>query len=138
MRFRCLEAQMKKTYKLLIIDDNEEILSVLSNFLKGKKYDVATANNGLEGMKLFESENGNFDLIITDLIMPNITGVGIISIVKQKCPEMPIIAITGWGEHPEALAIESKADLVLKKPFKLSELDNLISNLIYKKNNNNF
>ena len=126
---------MKKTYKLLIIDDNEEILAILSNFLRGKKYDVVTANNGLDGMKLFKSENGNFDLIITDLVMPNITGVGVISIVKQKFPEIPIIAITGWGEHPEALATESMADLVLKKPFKLSELDNLISNLISKNKN---
>lgn len=128
--------EMKKIYKLLIIDDNEEILALLSNFLMEKKYDVITANNGLEGIKLFEFENGKFDLIITDLVMPNITGVGIISIVKQKCPDMPIIAITGWGEHPEALATESKADFVLKKPFKLSKLNKLISNLISKKNNN--
>ena len=125
---------MKKKYKLLLIDDNEEILVVLSNFLRKKNYNVATASNGLEGMKLFESENEDFDLIITDLVMPNITGIGVISIVKQRCPEMPIIAITGWGEHPEALATESQADSVLKKPFKLSELDNLISNLLSNKN----
>ena len=124
---------MKNTYKLLIIDDNRKILAVLANFLKEKKYDVVTANNGLEGMKLFKSENENFDLIITDLVMPDITGVAVISIVKQKYPEMPIIAITGEGEHPETLAAESKADLVLRKPFKLSELDNLISNLISQK-----
>jgi DNA-binding response OmpR family regulator len=121
---------MKKKYKLLIIDDNEEILSVLSNFLRKKNYSVATASNGLEGMKMFEAENANFDLIITDLVMPHITGVGVISIVKKNYPEIPVIAITGWGEHPEALATESKADLVLKKPFELSELENFISNLL--------
>ncbi|MCJ7618244.1 MAG: response regulator [Desulfobacterales bacterium] len=124
---------MKKEYKLLIIDDNEEILSVLSNFFRKKNYSVVTAPNGLEGMKLFESENANFDLIITDLVMPHITGVGVISIVKKNYPEIPVIAITGWGEHPEALAIESQADLVLKKPFELSELENFISNLLSKK-----
>ncbi len=86
-------------------------------------------------MKLFESEDKDFDLIITDLVMPYITGVGVISIVKQQRPEIPIIAITGWGEHPEALATESQADLVLKKPFVLSELDNLISKLLSKNNN---
>ena len=124
---------MKKKYKLLIIDDNEEILSVLSNFLKKKNYSVVTAPNGLEGMKLFESENANFDLIITDLVMPHISGVGVISIVKKVRPEIPVIAITGWGEHPEALATESQADLVLKKPFELSELENFISDLLSKK-----
>ncbi|MDL1967699.1 MAG: response regulator [Deltaproteobacteria bacterium] len=127
---------MKKKYKLLIIDDDENILAVLSKYLRGKKYAVATASNGLEAIKLFESEGKDFDFIITDLVMPYITGVGVISIVKQKRPEIPIIAITGWGEHPEALATESQADLVLKKPFELSELDNLISNLLSKNNNN--
>ncbi len=131
-----LKTEMKKKYKLLIIDDDKDILAVLSEFLRKKKYAVVTASDGLEAMKLFESENKDFDLIITDLIMPYITGVGVISIVKQKRPEIPIIAITGWGEHPEALATESQADFVLKKPFELSELDNLISNLLSKNNNN--
>ena len=131
-----MEPEMKKKYKLLIIDDDENILAVLSQYLRGKKYAVTTASDGLEAIKLFESEDKNFDFIITDLVMPYITGVGVISIVKQKRPEIPIIAITGWGEHPEALATESQADLVLKKPFELSELDNLISNLLSKNNNN--
>lgn len=130
-----MKNKMKKKYKLLIIDDDKDILAVLSEFLRKKKYIVVTASNGLEAMKLFESEEKDFDLIITDLVMPYITGVGVISIVKQKRPEIPIIAITGWGEHPEALATESQADLVLKKPFELSELDNLISNLLSKNNN---
>ncbi len=124
---------MKKKYKLLIIDDDEENLSVLSSFLRKKSYSVVTASDGLEGMKLFEAEKANFDLIITDLVMPHITGVGVISIVKKIHPEIPVIAITGWGEYPEALAIESQADLVLKKPFELSKLENFISNLLSKK-----
>ena len=131
-----LKTEMKKKYKLLIIDDDKDILAVLTEFLRKKKYAVVTAPDGLEAMKLFESEDKDFDLIITDLVMPYITGVGVISIVKQKRPEIPIIAITGWGEHPEALATESQADLVLKKPFELSELDNLISNLLSNNNNN--
>ena len=130
-----VKTEMKKKYKLLIIDDDKNILAVLSKFLRKKKYTVITASNGLEAMKLFESEDKDFDLIITDLVMPYITGVGVISIVKQQRPEIPIIAITGWGEHPEALATESQADLVLKKPFVLSELDNLISKLLSKNNN---
>jgi len=129
------KSEMKKKYKLLIIDDDKDILAVLAEFLRKKKCAVVTASNGLEAMKLFESEDKDFDLIITDLVMPYITGVGVISIVKQKRPEIPIIAITGWGEHPEALATESQADLVLKKPFELSDLYNLISNLLSKNNN---
>jgi DNA-binding response OmpR family regulator len=117
-------------YRLLIIDDNKEILNTLSDFLLKKKYDVVSASDGLDGLKLLETEKQGFDLVITDLVMPNISGVGLISIIKKKFPEIPVIAITGWGEHPEALATEAHADRVLEKPFDLSKLDILIRELL--------
>ena len=121
---------MDNPYKLLIIDDNKEILTALTDFLSKKKYDVVSASDGLDGLKLLEKEQQGFDLVITDLVMPNISGVGLISIIKKKFPDMPVIAITGWGEHPEALATEAQADRVLEKPFDLSELDTLIRELL--------
>lgn len=119
--------------KILIIDDNEDVLSTLYQFLSHKKYQVVSATNGLDALKLFDAEKEGFDLIITDLVMPSISGVAIIAIVKDKKPHIPIIAITGWGEHPEALATEAKADAVLEKPFELSELEVLIKKLIIKR-----
>jgi len=121
---------MDKPYKLLIIDDNKEILNALYDFFSKKKYEVVSASDGLDGLKLLETEKQGFDLIITDLVMPNISGVGLISIIKKKYPDMQVIAITGWGEHPEALATEAQADRVLEKPFELSELDTLIRELL--------
>ncbi len=119
-------------HKLLIIEDNEDVLKTLSKFFKARKYDVTIASNGLDGLKIIESQGTEFDLIITDLIMPNISGVGIISIVKEKFPQLPVVAITGWGEHPEALAREANADIVLEKPIELVKLDQIISDLISK------
>jgi DNA-binding response OmpR family regulator len=124
---------MTRSFKLLIIDDSAEILAGLSNYLSIKKYDVATAKDGLEGLKLFESEKTGFDLVITDIVMPTISGVGVISILKKKYPETPVIAITGMGEHPEALAIEARADVVLEKPFDLSDLERNITELLAKR-----
>jgi DNA-binding response OmpR family regulator len=121
---------MANPYKLLIIDDNKDILTALNDFLSKKKYDVVSASDGLDGLKLLETEKQGFDLVITDLIMPNISGVGLISILKKNFPDIPVIAITGWGEHPEALATEAQADRVLEKPFDLSELDILIRELL--------
>jgi len=121
---------MNNPYRLLIIDDNKEILTALADFLSKKKYDVVSASDGLDGLKLLEKEQQGFDLIITDLVMPNISGVGLISIIKKKFPDLPVIAITGWGEHPEALATEAQADRVLEKPFDLSELDAVIRELL--------
>jgi DNA-binding NtrC family response regulator len=67
-------------------------------------------------------------------VMPNISGVAIIAIVKKKYADIPIIAITGWGEHPEALAEEAKADVVLEKPFELNELDGFVERELNGKN----
>ena len=121
---------MNKSCKLLVIDDNKEILEALYDFLSKKEYDVVPASNGLEGLKLIENEKQGFDVVITDLIMPDISGVALISIIKKKYPNTRVIAITGWGEHPEALATEAEADYVLEKPFELSDLEKLIKKLL--------
>ncbi len=121
---------MEKPFKLLIIDDSKEVLSVLNRFFSKKKYDVVSAFDGLDGLKLLETETHGIDLVITDLVMPNISGIGVISIIKRKFPDIPVVAITGWGEHPEALATEAQADLVLEKPFELTELEKKIRELL--------
>ena len=120
---------MDPSLKLLIIDDDEPVLANLCYFLRDKKYDVTTASDGLEGLKLFENDQQGFDLVITDIVMPKISGIGLISILKKKYPDTPVIVITGWGEYPEAFAAESQADKVLSKPFELSELDKAINEL---------
>lgn len=121
---------MNKAPSVLIIDDTEEVLTALCKYFKQKNYEVISASNGLDGLKMLESEKDNLDIVITDLVLPNISGVAVISIVKKKFPDMPVIAITGWGEHPEALAKEAHADIVMEKPFKLPELEKAARSLI--------
>ena len=74
---------MEKKYKMLVIDDSKETVAGLYHFFS-RKYEVVTAEDGLEGLKLFESEDAGFDIVITDLVMPYISGVGVISIIKKK------------------------------------------------------
>ena len=123
---------MTKRHKLLVIDDSEEVVDLLTRFLS-QKYDVITAYKGLDGLKAFEAHKGNIDLVITDLVMPEISGVGVISLIKKKYPGTPVIAITGKGEHPVALAMETHADVVLKKPFEFVDLDRYVTELLPKK-----
>lgn len=123
---------MGKLHRLLVIDDSEEIIAGLESYFSGR-YAVTTASNGLDGLKYFEEQEQGFDLVITDLVMPDISGVGVISIIKKKYPGTPVIAITGWGEQPGALATEAEADLVLDKPFELEDLDKIIADLLAKK-----
>jgi len=123
---------MGKNYRILIIDDSKETVNGLESFFS-EKYEVSTAYNGLDGIKEFDNSDGCVDLVLTDLVMPDISGVGVISVIKKKSPEMPIIAMTGWGEHPSALARDAKADLVLNKPFELEDLDRHVAELLVKK-----
>ena len=123
---------MDKKYRLLVVDDSEETVAGLQHFFS-KNDEVYTAADGMEGLKLFEGEKEGFDLVITDLVMPYVSGVGVISIIKKKYPGIPVIAITGWGETPGALATEAQADIVLEKPIELPELDQLVKDLLAKK-----
>jgi DNA-binding NtrC family response regulator len=123
---------MENKPRILVIDDSKETVAGLQSFFNNK-YDVLTAENGLDGLKHFEEVDNGIDLVITDLVMPDISGVGVISIVKKKYPGIPVIAITGWGEHPEALATEADADLVMEKPFELSELDKHVTDMLAEK-----
>lgn len=125
---------MSRTHHLLIIEDNEELLSMLEAYFQEKDYTVAIASNGLDAIKQLETNGDKFDAVITDLVMPNISGVGIISIVKKRFSHIPVIAITGCGNHPETLAREAQADLVLEKPFDLSKLEELIHQMLHRHN----
>jgi DNA-binding response OmpR family regulator len=123
---------MGKNYRILIIDDSKETVDGLETFFS-EKYEVSTAYNGLDGIKEFDKSDGCLDLVITDLVMPEISGVGVISVIKMKSPTMPVIALTGWGEYPGALARNAKADLVLNKPFELEDLDRHVEELLARK-----
>ena len=123
---------MGKNYRILIIDDSKETVEGIGSFFRDK-YDVLTAYNGLDGIKEFDNSDGCVDLVLTDLVMPDISGIGVISVIKKKSPELPIIAMTGWGEHPGALARDAKVDLVLNKPFELEDLDRHVAELLARK-----
>ena len=67
---------------------------------------------------------------ITDIVMPFVSGVGVVTTLKEKYPHIPVIAITGFGKEPEAAAMEKKADFVLAKPVKMSVLKDYITGLL--------
>jgi CheY-like chemotaxis protein len=121
-----LRALMVKK-KILIIEDDEHVLSMMKNYFEFLGYEVVTATNGMEGLKIAESET--YHLIITDIVMPYVSGLGIISVIKEKYPAIPVIAITAYGESPEKLAAERQADVILRKPFEMDKLKSHVEHL---------
>ena len=113
---------------ILIIEDDPDVLSTLVKQLKYFGFEVITASDGMEGMRKLDA--GGYDLLITDIVMPFISGVGVVTALKEKTPHIPVIVMTGYGKEPEAAAMEQKADIVLAKPVKMSVLKDTIENLL--------
>ena len=126
---------MAELNRLLIVDDDKDILSTFYEFFNSMNYEVKTASDGFAALKLLKDKANFFDCLITDLVMPNISGVGLISIVKKEYPDMKIIAMTGYGDHPGALASEAEADCVLFKPIDLFKIENIVAELLINKDN---
>lgn len=81
--------------RILVIDDDEQVLNMLYESLTREGYDVFTASNGEQGLKLFRQEP--VDLIITDIIMPEKEGIETIIELRQDFPDVKIIAMSGGG-----------------------------------------
>ena len=102
--------------RVLVIEDEEHIREMLVELLVPAGYTVETAADGLEGLARFQS--GSYDVVITDLSMPERSGLEVASAVKQMAPGTPVILITGWGDLLDPARIqESGVDLMLVKPF---------------------
>jgi len=117
---------MKKT--LFIIEDDNNVLAMMQNYFEYLGYRIITASNGMDGLKMVESEQ--YDLVITDIVMPYVSGVGIITVIKEKTPGLPVIAITAYGKNPERLAAEKQADIILRKPFEMEKLKEHVIKLL--------
>src|SRR5579871_1908541 len=104
--------------KILIIDDEPTLRTMLRDALE-PPHSIVEAGNGIEGMKAFAAEA--FDLVITDIIMPDQEGIETIVEMRRTKPEQKIIAMSGGGRTRtvEFLKIAEKlgANRVLKKPF---------------------
>jgi DNA-binding NtrC family response regulator len=118
----------KQEKTILVIEDDPDVLAMLIKHLKHQGFDVVTAKDGMQGLKKLKA--GGYDLVITDIVMPYVSGTGLVTALKESKPHIPVIAITGYGEEPEAVATEKKADLVLSKPVKMAHLKEHISRLL--------
>ena len=118
--------------RILVIDDEETVRSVLSRILSQVKHRVTVAENGEEGIRLFKEEG--FDIVLTDLGMPGISGWEVGKAIKKMSPRTPVGMITGWGMEVDQVTIkENGIDFVISKPFQFNQILKVIDETIASK-----
>ncbi len=117
---------------ILVIDDEAPVLSLFGQFLESAGYSVALAPDGQTGLRLLKQQKP--DLIITDIMMPEMDGLELLMKTQKQYPEIPVIAISGGMKmRPASFLPQAKkfgARRVFIKPVELSELFDAVQKLL--------
>lgn len=126
-------APLKYRHSILIIDDEEAILDIMTMMLEDEGYDLKTADSAEEGLKILK-ESPHFSLIISDQLMPGMTGVQFFTLAKDICPNAIRVLLTGYTDTDAIIdAINSGGiHLYLTKPWRKDELLYSINQMLSK------
>jgi CheY-like chemotaxis protein len=116
------------TKRILAIDDHEVILDLVSAMGQSMGFRVDTASSGEAGIKMCQTES--YDIVLTDLAMPDLSGLEVAESVHRMNPDIPIVLITGWDAKIDRSRLsELGIREVLHKPFRIEQLTELIESL---------
>lgn len=115
--------------KILVVDDDLNLLDLLVDTLTSIGYQAVGASGGVPALEKLTSEN--FDLMITDIKMPQLNGISLLKKVRRHYPQMPVLFITGV-DLPEVIG-RATPDGFLAKPFRINHIEELIENTLKNK-----
>jgi diguanylate cyclase (GGDEF)-like protein len=119
---------MEQTLRILVVDDKEIIRTTITQVLEDDGYEVVNAVNGAEALALYEKEH--FPIVITDIYMPEMTGIDLLAAIRKIDEKTQVIVMTSYASVDSAIAtIRSSAYDYLVKPFEDIEL---ISNVVHR------
>jgi len=107
--------------RILVVDDEDIVIRSVVRVLGGKDYQVDTVNDGVEALR--KIEDNHYDVVILDIMMPNIDGIEVLRRVKESHPDIDVIMITGLSQIDTAVkSMKLGAFDYLSKPFDPDEL----------------
>ena len=117
---------------ILVIEDDSNIQELISEFLSAEGYQVDTANDGLEGIQKFKQ--GSYDLVILDIMMPNLDGYGVCKMIR-KSSSVPIIFLTALNDEGDQLkGFDLECDDYITKPFSFNPLIKRVEAILRRSN----
>ncbi len=114
--------------RILVIDDEEPVRTMLCQFLESLEHEVVQASDGAEGVRLFREEPA--DLVITDIMVPGKYGLEVTREIRRDYPDVKVIVLTGYHPGRLSLARELGASYTFKKPVSLQELGDPVAELM--------
>lgn len=121
-----------RQFSMMVVDDEKMTRMNLEHVLTKEGYDVVTAANGVDALEFLEKKS--FDLILTDLKMDKVDGIGVLERAKEKDPGTEVIIISGYATIPRAVeAIKKGSYQFLAKPLRLDEIRSTVRNALAKK-----
>lgn len=122
-----------KKYSILLVEDEENLQEALKLNLELEGYEVNSVNDGVEALKAVENEY--FDLIILDIMLPELDGISVCESIRLQGNEIPILILSAKSSSADrVLGLKKGADDYLTKPFNLEELLLRVDKLIHKSN----
>jgi len=115
--------------QILIADDDLSMRQALAESLESCGFEVETAENGADALQKFQK--GKFEVVVTDMRMPKMTGMDVLRGIKKNSPQIPVILITAYGTVKTAVeAMKEGAAEFIMKPFSLDDLEFAVKNVL--------
>ena len=110
--------------KILVVDDDQHLLELLIDTLTAIGYESVGVSDGLKALERLKKQK--FDLVISDIRMPGLDGIGLLRKIRRYYPDLPVLFITGV-DMPEIIG-KASPDGLLAKPFRISHIEEMIEN----------
>jgi CheY-like chemotaxis protein len=126
-----VRTEFSGTERILLVDDERMVLQSIGTYLEHFGYKVEALTSPAAALAIFQSMADQFDIVVTDQVMPNMTGDVLARKLRELRPDIPIILCTGYAPPASAQARKSVGiDEVVRKPIEPSELGNIIRRIL--------
>jgi signal transduction histidine kinase/ActR/RegA family two-component response regulator len=121
-------AQIHPVEQVLLVEDETDVRTVLASYLRGRGYDVLEAANGLEGLEVFREHRSHISVVVTDIVMPQLDGWGLVNELRRVSESLPIVVMSGFAGETQRADDERLEHLT--KPFAPVEVTRAITRLV--------
>jgi len=125
------EQTLKKTYTIMVVDDDKGVIKFMSRILADDGYKALTFINAVEAFEYFKSNQQEIDLIVTDLVMPDIDGLELIEKIRRHDQQIPVVLMSGDTAALRKIREDSLGiNEIAEKPTAIFKIGEIIQNVL--------